>query len=284
MQTELIETFLDLIETRSFHRTAERMGVTQSTVSGRVQALESALGARLFSRSRAGTDLTTEGLKFEAHARGLRHAWTEAQRAVAPAASTTALSLRIGIQNDLAAGRIGDWVGQLRVAFPDCSFYVEPDYSAQMCADLATGVLDYAVLYTPRALPDLYFASLGDVTYRLVSTTTDRRAGLDAAGYIRGNYAPAFASAHAQILPEMAGATLASGQEAAVVGLLRALGGAAYVLEDSAGRLVAEGVARAVEDVPPITQPVYAAMHLRHRPSRLHRRLTRLVGRLFAPG
>lgn len=48
MQIELIETFLDLCETRSFNRTAERLGVTQSTISGRVKALEGALGQRLF--------------------------------------------------------------------------------------------------------------------------------------------------------------------------------------------------------------------------------------------
>ena len=33
MQTEVIDTFLDLIETRSFHRTAERLQVKQSTIS-----------------------------------------------------------------------------------------------------------------------------------------------------------------------------------------------------------------------------------------------------------
>ena len=74
MQIELLDTFLDLIETRSFHRTAERLHVTQSTISARLKALEQALGGRLFTRSRAGTDLTTEGLKFETHARALRHA------------------------------------------------------------------------------------------------------------------------------------------------------------------------------------------------------------------
>ena len=103
MQIELLDTFLDLIETRSFHRTAERLHITQSTVSGRVMALETAVGARLFTRSRAGTQLSTEGLKFESHARALRHAWTEARRAIEP--SPTAITLRIGIQNDLAAGQ-----------------------------------------------------------------------------------------------------------------------------------------------------------------------------------
>ena len=61
MQIELIETFLDLCDTRSFNRTADRLGVTQSTVSGRVKALETALGHRLFIRSRAGTGTDDRG-------------------------------------------------------------------------------------------------------------------------------------------------------------------------------------------------------------------------------
>ena len=52
MQLELIETFLDLCDTKSFNRTADKLGVTQSTVSGRVRAridvcLETVRPARL---------------------------------------------------------------------------------------------------------------------------------------------------------------------------------------------------------------------------------------------
>ena len=62
MQIELIDTFLDLCDTRSFNRTAEKLGVTQSTVSGRIRALEALLERTLFTRSRAGTELTLKQL------------------------------------------------------------------------------------------------------------------------------------------------------------------------------------------------------------------------------
>ena len=60
MQPDQIDTFLDLCETRSFHRSADRLGVTQSTVSGRLASLERALGVTLMRRSRAGCELTTD--------------------------------------------------------------------------------------------------------------------------------------------------------------------------------------------------------------------------------
>jgi LysR family transcriptional regulator, flagellar master operon regulator len=279
MTPELIDTFLDLIETRSFHRSAERLGLTQSTISARVQALEATLEAKLFTRSRAGTELTTEGLKFEPHARMLRHAMAEARRAVTPSGQA-AVTLRIGIQNDLAAGHIGDWVSGFRRALPETAFYIEPDYSAQMCADLGTGALDFAVLYSPRALPDLHFTSMGDAAYRLVSSDGTTRASLTPDRYIRANYSPAFEAAHAALLPDLSATPLAAGQNATVAGLLAALGGAAFVLEETAATLTAQGF-RLVTDVPAITQPVFAATHLRHRTSALHRRLLKIVERQF---
>jgi len=279
MQTDFLETFLDLIDSRSFHRTADRLGLTQSTVSARVRALETALGARLFTRSRAGTDLTTEGLRFEPHARALRHAWTEATRAVSPS-GTSAVTLRIGIQSDLAAGQIGDWVSAFRRALPEFAFYIEPDYSIQMCKDLDRGALDFAVLYSPQALPDLHVVSLGEVRYRLISTHAATRADLAPERYVRGAYSPAFDQAHRQALPGMSEAVLASGQNGAVAGLLAALGGSGYVLDDTATAMLAAGF-HDVADAPPIRQPVYAVMHQRHRTQPLHRQLTRIVTRRF---
>jgi DNA-binding transcriptional LysR family regulator len=280
MQIELLDTFLDLIETRSFHRTAERLHITQSTVSARVQALETAVGGRLFTRSRAGTNLSTEGLKFEAHARALRHAWTEARRAVEP--SSTAITLRIGIQNDLAAGQIGDWVMNFRRSLPDCSFYIEPDYSMQMCRDLDRGALDFAVVYSPQSLPDLHIISIGEVRYRLISSDGSAKSDLNPQRYIRGSYSAAFDIAHRKALPDFSAALLASGQNAAVAGLLVSMGGAAFVLADTAETLVGQGRFKMVTDVEPIGQPIFVVMHQRHRTSRMHRRLTRIVAREIA--
>ncbi|MDJ1017707.1 MAG: LysR family transcriptional regulator [Paracoccaceae bacterium] len=275
MQIDLIDTFLDLVETRSFNKTADRTGVTQSTVSARISALEKTLGRRLFTRSRAGTELTTAGLRFEPHARGLKHAWTEALRA-AQSAENTALAMRIGLQIDLGATHAGDWVAAFQAVLPETAFYLELDYSIQMCADLASGRLDFGVLYSPRNLPDLHFESVGEVSYRLVSSIGPERADIDPASYIRASFAPAFDAQHQRLFPELSDAPVASGQNIAVASLLTASGGAAFVLNETAQALVSEGF-HIVKNAPAIPQTVYAAFHLRHRHSSAHRRLVRIV-------
>jgi LysR family transcriptional regulator, flagellar master operon regulator len=279
MQIELIDTFLDLVETRSFNRTAERMGITQSSVSGRVQALEAAVGVRLFNRSRAGTELSSEGVRFEPHARTLRHEWRETLRQVQAGDRPV---IRLGIQSDLAAAQIGDLVADFRRGLPQAAFYIEPDYSNQMCADVLSGNLDFALLYTPKPHPDLFFASIGNVSYRMVSSDVTTRAGLTEERYISTHFSAAFDVAHRQLIPELVHAPLSVGQSATVESFLLSLGGSAYVMADAADRLVASGRFQSVTDTPEILQPVYATMHLRNRISKLHRRMTRMSARVFA--
>jgi LysR family transcriptional regulator, flagellar master operon regulator len=281
MQIDLLDTFLDLAETRSFHRTAERLRITQSTVSARVAALEQAVGSRLFDRSRAGTDLTPEGKRFEPHARTLRHEWNEARRRIRIPQGAAQL-LRLGIQNDLAALYLGDWMAEFRSALPETAFYIEPDYSNQMCADLLTGILDFAVMFSPKPHPDLHFESVGDVTYRMVSTETTALAEVRPDRFVFAHFSPAFEEMHRQMTPELAGSPVSVGQSGSVVSLLLAMGGSGYVLEKTADELVSGGRFMAVADAPDLRQPVFAAMHIRHRTQALHRRLSQLVARHFA--
>jgi DNA-binding transcriptional LysR family regulator len=280
MQIDLLDTFLDLAETRSYHRTAERLRITQSTVSARVSALEQAVGARLFDRSRAGTTLTPEGKRFEPHARTLRHEWNEARRRIQIPQGADEL-LRLGIQNDLAAVYLGDWVAEFRAALPAMAFYIEPDYSNQMCADILTGILDFAVMFAPKPHPDLHFETVGDVTYRMISTDTAELAKVRPDRFVFAHFSPAFEDLHRQMTPELAASPVSVGQSASVVSLLLAMGGAGYVLEKTALQLIDGGGFMAVGDAPPLRQPVYAAVHIRHRTQGLHRKLTQLVARHF---
>lgn len=281
MQIELIQTFLDLSETRSFNRTADRLAVTQSTVSGRINALEKALGQRLFSRSRAGTELTTAGLRFAPHARALLHAWTEARHAVGDSGGV--LSMRIGIQSDLVTMHFNELIGDFRAALPGTAFLFEADYSAQMCSDLMTGAEDFAILFSPRYHPDLHFETVGEITYLMVSTEADRLTEVRQETYIMPHYSYAMPALHAALHPHLATASLSIGHNAAMVALLRSLGGTSYVLRNSAEELVREGLCRLVTDAPPIPQPIFAGLHVRNRHRSAHRRLQQIVRTRFGP-
>jgi DNA-binding transcriptional LysR family regulator len=208
----------------------------------------------------------------------MRHEWNEARRAVRISAGAAG-SLRIGMQNDLAARHIGEWVAEFRKAAPETAIYVEPDYSVQMNADLLAGELDIALMFSPRALPDLHHEMVGEVRYRMVSTHAAQLSGVVPHDYILANYSPAFARIHQRLLPQLSEAPVASGQNAAISGMLAAIGGSAYVLEDTAHELAASGTCRMVGDAEPIDQPVFVSVHVRNRHK--HKKIMAIARRHF---
>lgn len=271
MQIDLIDTFLDLMDTNSFNRSAERLGVKQSTVSARMQTLEHQLGTLLFDRNRSGTRPTAAGQNFLPHARALRHEWNEARRSLSGRADSP--RLRIGLQSDLASHYIGDWVQVLLRSVPGATFYIEADFSAQMSEDVLSGSHDLALLFTPFPHPDLHYERLGDVTYRMVSTHADSLSGVVPERLMLADYSPSFSAQQRAVLVQPALAPVASGLSSTVAGLLRALGGSAYVLDRAAQAIVDQGWGALVSDAPAINQPVYSVVHLRRRHVQTHRRL-----------
>lgn len=276
MQNAWIETFLDLCESRSFTATADRLGVTQSTVSGRVRALEAELDARLFRRGRAGTELTPEGTRFEPHARALRLGWAEASRAVSDPGAA-AMTLRFGLQPDLVPGRLEAWLRGMRQAMPEAGLYVEAGFSGSMCDDLMAGALDVAVVFTPKTHPDLHVETLADLPYRMVSDRAASLAELSLEGYVLPDYSQAFLRSHNAALPDFAKARLSSGQTDLSLSMLRALGGTAYLPEDLAAGLIQGGGFARVAGAPVLHQRIYGATHLKNRHRRAHRQALRLI-------
>ncbi len=281
MQIELLETFLDLMETRSFNRTAERLNLTQSTISHRVNALEGSIGGKLFVRGKGGTVPTVAAVRFHDHARNLRQNWHEALRAV-EAAGSYERSMRIGMQHDIAEICAGGFLKAAREEMPTTTIYLEADYSSQMNRDLGDGNLDLAVLYTPHYLPDLHYERVGDLVYVLVSTSAAAVSQIRQEDYIYANYSPAFDRLHRIALPQFSSARLATGRNLMLANILSALGGATYVTLATAEDLASRKIARRVVDAPEIRQPVYAATSVRTRHSHYHRRLVGFLSALLA--
>jgi len=69
LDTSLLRTFVVLAETKSFTKTAERIGRTQSATSMQVRKLEDLLGAPLFRRDNRNVELTPAGERLLGSAR-----------------------------------------------------------------------------------------------------------------------------------------------------------------------------------------------------------------------
>ena len=79
MHLVALKTLLAIIETGSLIKAAERLNVTQSTVTARLQSLESSLGQKLVQRNKNGASLTASGLKLKRYAEVILELWRQAE-------------------------------------------------------------------------------------------------------------------------------------------------------------------------------------------------------------
>ena len=154
MDTELARTFLVVIATGSFVEASQRLHVTQSTVSTRIQRLEETLGAELFVRNKAGTTLTPAGQQFQRHAALLTRTVEQARQEIGIVSgfrATLTVGGRIGLWEDLLLR----WLPIFASLAPDVAVRALVGLEEELMQSLIDGRCSIGVMYTPQARPGL---------------------------------------------------------------------------------------------------------------------------------
>jgi DNA-binding transcriptional LysR family regulator len=172
----LLQTFLVVVQTRSFTQAAERLGLRQSTVSQHVRKLEEEAGRRLFVRDTHSVTTTPDGEAMIELARGILSANDRAQRYFA--GSQLRGRLRFGTSEDFVTSRLPDVLRDFVRTHPLVEFELTVGRSAQLNERLARGELD---LICGKRAP-------GDDRGRVVSR--DRLTWVSRGGYSLAAMAP----------------------------------------------------------------------------------------------
>ena len=204
METELARTFLTVIAAGNFIGAAERLHVTQSTVSARICTLEEQLRCRLFVRNKAGTTLTPAGRRFQKHAATLVRTVEHARQEVGVPAGYRAV-LTVGGRIGLWEGLLLRWLPLIRERAPDISVRAEIGFEDDLMQGLVEGRIDIGVMYTPQSRPGLTVERLLQERLMMVSTeeSGDARPGQ---GYVYVDWGPEFYAQHSVHFPNYAGA------------------------------------------------------------------------------
>jgi DNA-binding transcriptional LysR family regulator len=206
LDTELARTFLTVVAAGNFIGAAERLHVTQSTVSARIRALEDHLGCTLFVRNKAGTALTPAGRQFQKHAGTLVRTVEQARHDVGvPRGFRAALAIggRFGLWEQLLL----KWLPLMRKMAPDVSIRAEIGMEADLMQGLVEGRLDIGVMYTPQSRPGLKVEPLLEEQLVLVSTDPDHRPE-PGPGYVYIDWGPEFYARHRASFPDYIGPAL----------------------------------------------------------------------------
>jgi DNA-binding transcriptional LysR family regulator len=226
MNIDLARTFLEIVETGNFNKAAERLSITQSTVSMRIKALEDELGRSLFTRSKLGTELTAAGLRFRRYATNLVRVWEQARQEIALPPGLSAV-LTVGGEFSLWDRLLVQWVPWVRQALPEIAIRAEVGHSAGLMWHLAEGLLDIGVMYTPTSRPGLITEKLLEERLVMVSTTRRTLADWDS-DYVMVDWGAEFKVAHSQAFPDQKAPAISVGLGALGLQHILAYGGTGY--------------------------------------------------------
>ena len=254
MDIEQAKTFLAIAAHGSFLEAAKRLYVTQSTVSARVQNLETELGAQLFVRNRAGASLTTAGKRFLQHAKTLVLTVEQARHDVGLPSRYRA-TIRIGGRIALWEDFLPRWVGRMRQTAPDVSIRSEIGFEEDLMRRLVEGTLDIGVMYTPSHAPGLIVEYLFDETLVMVSTDPDTRWPGD--DYVYVEWGPGFYAKHQESFPDLARPPQVVNIGWLGIQLIMANGGSCFLPIRMARSLIQEGRLYQVSSAPEFPHPAY---------------------------
>src|ERR1700730_17470255 len=148
LEFELLRSFVAVADCGGFRHAAERLNLTQSTVSQQIKRLELETKRPLFRRTTRSVALTDDGEMLLGDARRLLQLEEASrQRLGAPRLSGT---VRLGVVEEVAGGSLPSALGRFAALHPGVKLEVQIGVSADLIEQLNAGRLDVVFAKRPR--------------------------------------------------------------------------------------------------------------------------------------
>lgn len=146
-----LRAFVAVAEKHHFSSAATGLGVSQSTLSQALSALESGLGVQLFERSTRRVFLTTEGRQLLPHAQAVIEAVTAFTDAAAGSSDPLQGTLRLGLIPTVAPYVLPTVLAGLADRLPGLTLRIIEDQTERLLTALREGAVDAALIALPAA-------------------------------------------------------------------------------------------------------------------------------------
>ena len=254
MDIDVARTFLEIVKAGSFVRAAERLFVTQTAVSARVQNLEQQLGAKLFERVHDGVRLTSDGKRFLPFANQIVHAWDNAREELAMSFDTED-SISIGGELSLWDPYLLNWLVWMNRCRPHVRIRAEAEVAESLVNKVQRGLLDAAIVYSPEYSPEIQIELL--MEEKLVLVTTSSTDILTSEEYIHVGWGGEFLAKHDAAFPGLRDQSRYISFGPLALQYILRVGGSGYFRARAVEQYLEDGRLVRVGDAPEFTYPVY---------------------------
>ena len=149
-----------MANTLNLSRAAERLGISQPSLTLSIQRLESAVGAQVLLRNKRGVSLTPPGRQIFQQAKRLLETWEQVR--VESLASITQVqgTFTIGCHQSVALYSLGGVLPEILEAHPKLDIHLKHDLSRKITESVISGSIDMGIVVNPVRHPDLIIHKL----------------------------------------------------------------------------------------------------------------------------
>ena len=155
-----LASFVSVAEECSFSKAAERLNISQPSLSAQIKQVENGLRANLFIRSQTGASLTRSGAQFLVFARQMLHMRDDAVRATSSDQTGTEWPLRFGYSPFADHKLVDEALSGYQELVPGGLIQSSSECSAELATMVADGRLDAAIVSLPVTEKDLFVHSI----------------------------------------------------------------------------------------------------------------------------
>lgn len=165
-----LQAFLSIVQTGTVHGAAKALNLTQTGVTQRIRALESQLVTTLFTRSRSGMKLTSEGEALYRYCNGANELEGQALAGIVGSSKDTHVSMTIAGPTSIMSSRIIPNCFHLYQEFPNLLLHYRLDDQENRVELLKKGIVQFAVISPEQVTLEMDSKILKPDNYLLVAS------------------------------------------------------------------------------------------------------------------
>ena len=149
MQVENFKIFADLVETKSFSKSAKLNGITQSAVSQQARAMERHFKTLLIDRSQKQFQLTREGLRVYEAAKEILHQYEKLLSELQEMKKVISGTIRISTIYSIGLHELPPYIKKFLHEYPSVNVRVEYRRSNLVYEDILHNSVDFGLVAFP---------------------------------------------------------------------------------------------------------------------------------------
>lgn len=157
-----LQYFIEVSHTLNISRAAERLGITQPTLSLVIQRLEHSLGMPLLIRSKSGVTLTKTGQRFVTQAKSLLGEWERVRDETLRDQSEMRGRFTIGCHPSVALYSLNKFLPKLLCSHEQLEIKLVHDLSRRITESVVSYEVDFGIVVNPVQHPDLVIQQLAE--------------------------------------------------------------------------------------------------------------------------